>query len=312
LRARSSTYTLIGGVMLGVEIRDASVLAVALADDGAVRARAEEAVGGSQALDAAIDAALRAVGGGQQAAAAIGVAAHAPELAACQAAVRALSIRYAGAFAQTAAEASGTAAAVAETWIGAARGREDVVFFSVADHADAGVVRGGGPATGARRRAPAIAWLALNPVEREDYRKIGCLEAEVASAGIVRRLVWRIKAGDRSAVQDAAGGDLAKVRVDLVFDAARAGDGVAISVLRDTAKYLGMACANLVLITDPEMLVVGGVMATAADLLMDAVRGEIARRLPVTMMDALAIAPAALGGDAAAIGAARLAAAART
>ena len=62
--------------------------------------------------------------------------------------------------------------------------------------------------TGANRRAPAIAWLALNPVEREDYRKIGCLEAEVAAPGIVRRLIWRVKAGDRSRVVDAVGGDL--------------------------------------------------------------------------------------------------------
>ena len=64
-------------------------------------------------------------------------------------------------------------------------------------------------AWGAGRRS--IAWLALNPVEREDYRKIGCLEAEVAAAGIVRRLIWRIKAGDRSQVADAVGGDFSGI-----------------------------------------------------------------------------------------------------
>ena len=72
-----------------------------------------------------------------------------------------------------------------------------------AEHATGGIVRDG--ARGDRRAAAArasVAWLALNPVEREDYRKIGCLEAEVAAAGIVRRLIWRIKAGDRSRVQD--------------------------------------------------------------------------------------------------------------
>ena len=58
------------------------------------------------------------------------------------------------------------------------------------------------------------------------------------------------------------------------------GDGVSISVVRDTAKYLGMAAANLVVIADPEMLVLGGIMASAADLLLEPVRAEIARRLP--------------------------------
>ena len=95
-----------------------------------------------------------------------------------------------------------------------------------------------------------------------------------------------------------------------MLDAARDGDGVSISVVRDTAKYLGMAAANLVVVADPEMLVLGGIMASAADLLLEPIRVEIARRLPQPMMDALTIETAALGADAAAIGAARLAAAA--
>src|SRR5437870_3199676 len=159
-------------------------------------------------------------------------------------------------------------------------------------------------------RAPAVAWLALNPVEREDYRKIGCLEAEVAGPGIVRRLVWRIKAGDRSRVQETVNDDFTAITVNHVLEAARGGDGVSISVVRDTAKYLGMAAANLVAVTDPAVLVLGGIMASAADLLLEPVRTELARRVPPAMMDALTIAPATLGADAAAIGAARLAMAA--
>jgi glucokinase len=297
--------------MLGVELRDSSVIAVAVEEAGGVRARAEVALGGRTLADAACDA-LERVGSPSDSSAIVGVAAHAPESPACQAAIKVLAARYSGPWIQTGAESSGTAAAVAESWVGAARGVQHAVFLSVSDHADAGIIRHGEPSTGARRRAPAIAWLALNPVEREDYRKIGCLEAEVAAAGIVRRLVWRIKAGDRSSAQDAANGDLAKIRAEHVFAAARDGDGLAISVMRDTAKYLGMAGANLVLLMDPQMLVLGGIMASAADLLMDAIRGEIARRVPSPMMDALAIVPAALGDDAAAIGAARLALAART
>ena len=69
--------------------------------------------------------------------------------------------------------------------------------LSVTPAAIAGVIRDGAPVLGAARRAASIAWLALNPVEREDYRKIGCLEAEVAAVGIVRRLIWRVKAGGR-------------------------------------------------------------------------------------------------------------------
>ena len=194
---------------------------------------------------------------------------------------------------------------MAESWVGAARGVRDLVYFAVAEHATAGIIRDGRPVTGAHGRAPAVAWLSLNPVEREDYRRAGCLDAEVAAAGIVRRLIWRIKAGDRSHVQDMANGDLTAITVDLVLDAARSGDGVSISVMRDTAKYLGMAAANLVAIADPEVLVLGGIMASATDLLLEPLRTELTRRLPASMVSALTISTASLGADAAALGAAR-------
>jgi predicted NBD/HSP70 family sugar kinase len=72
-----------------------------------------------------------------------------------------------------------------------------------------------------------------------------------------------------------------------------------------------MAAANLVVIAYPEMLVRGGIMASDADLLLEPVRSEIARRLPPPMMQTLTIATAQAGADAPAIGAARLAASKR-
>ena len=292
--------------MLGLELRDTVAVAVAVDDRGQLLARAEVETGSdlSAAAVAALDRVASAAKGS------LGVAALSPDSAATLAALQSLASRHAGSFLHQAAVDSGTAAAVAEAWTGSARDVHDSVYFAVANHTIAGIVRDRAPATGAHRRAPAIAWLALNPVEREDYRKVGCLEAEVASAGIVRRLVWRIKAGDRSRVQDLVDDDLAAITLEQVLDAARQGDGVSISVIRDTAKYIGMAAANLVAIADPEMLVLGGIMSSAPDLFMEPVRTEITRRLPGPIMQALAVAPATLGADAAAIGAAHLAAAA--
>ena len=122
----------------------------------------------------------------------------------------------------------------------------------------------------------------------------------------MRRLVWRVKSGDRSRVADAVNGDFSAITVQHILDAARQNDGVSISVIRDTAKYLGMAAANLVVIFDPEVLVLGGIMASADDLMADALRAEITRRLLSSAIDSLRIEPAALGDDAAAIGAARM------
>jgi len=284
------------------------VTAVVVDGDKGVQARESAAVSGD--LSSAAAAVLKTIAKGAAASVPIGIVSPAPESAAIAAAVAAVTRGLSSAAGTTtAATSSGVAAAVAETWLGAARGFDDVVYFAVGDHTAGGSVRAGEPVLGARGRAASIAWLALNPVEREDYRKAGCLEAEVAAAGIVRRLIWRIKAGDRSRVQDAVNGDLTAITITHVLQAARANDGVSISVVRDTAKYLGMAAANLVAIEDPQTLVLGGIMASAADLLLEPVRVEIGRRLPRAMIDALVIVPATLGDDAAAIGAIRFAAA---
>lgn len=290
--------------MIGVELQDGRVVAAVVDDGGAVRERAT--VAGAD-LAAAAHAAIDQIQGAADAGP-VGVAAVCDNPQMLAAAMASLTKRFSGALMQTTPVPSGTAAAVAEAWVGAARGVQDVTFFAVSDHTIGGVIRQGAPVTGAHGRAASIAWLALNPVEREDYRRTGCLEAEVAAAGTVRRLIWRIKSGDRSRVQDMVNNELPAITLDHVLEAARRGDGVSISVVRDTAKYLGMAAANLVTVTDPEMLVLGGIMATADDLLFEPVRSELGRRLPRAMMDALAIAPAVLGADAAAIGAARLAA----
>ena len=295
--------------MLGLELDDTRVVAVAVDGHGHVLARAEADAGGdlgAAAAKAVDEVHVPAAGSGPGI---LGVAAFSPESPAIAAALSQLALRFGGSFTRTGTVLSGTAAAAAEAWVGAARGVKDVVFFAVSQHTTGGVVRDGAAVTGARGRAGSVAWLSLNPVEREDYRKIGCLEAEVAAAGIVRRMIWRIKAGDRSRVQDIVKDDFAAITIDHVLGAARNGDGVSISVVRDTAKYLGMAAANLVVVADPEMLVLGGIMASAADLLMEPMRTEIARRLPKPMMDELRIETAELGADAAAIGAARLGAA---
>jgi glucokinase len=110
-------------------------------------------------------------------------------------------------------------------------------------------------------------------------------------------------------VLDAAGGSLDAITGAMVFDGARSGDGVAISVIRDTAKYIGMAAATLAAAIDPEVVVISGTVA-AADLMLEAVRHECARRLPPDAMHDLRVEFSSLGSDAIAIGAARLALAA--
>ena len=288
-------------MILGVEIRENAVVAVVADDRGVIAARGRRE--GASASSAA-DAVRAAVSGASVSA--VGIAVRDPLED---------NISHMIAAASEAASAPrrpriitrGCAVALGEYWIGVAQGVHHVVALTAADCVHAGLVVHGQPFEGAHGVAGAAAWLALNPVEREDYRKLGCLEAEIGTAGIVRRLVWRIKSGDHSRVLDVAGGDIAAITVQQIFDAARAGDGVSISVVRDTARYVGMAVANLAAIVDPNVVILGGVIADAADQLLQASQTEALRRLPGTISGSLTIAAATLGDDGGPLGAARAA-----
>ena len=290
-------------MILGMEVRDGAVAVVAAGDGGAITGRSlQPGTTASSAVEA-----VRAVTSGS---ATIGVAVRDPGNPGV-ADIVAAAAGAAGAQQAPRVITRGTAVALAEQWCGAAQGANHVVALTATDFVHAGIVVNGHPFEGAHGLAGAAGWLALNPVEREDYRRIGCLEAEIGATGIVRRIVWRLKAGDMSRVLDMAGGDMSAITVRQIFDAARAGDGVAISVVRDTARYIGMAIGNLVAVVDPDVVVLGGVIAEAADLLVEPARAEAARRMPASVAAVVRIAAATLGDDGGALGAARAAMLAR-
>lgn len=201
----------------------------------------------------------------------------------------------------------GTAVVVAESWVGAAKGARHAICLWIGDRVFAGLMLDGKPWAGAHGLAGSAAWLALNPVERLDYKQFGSLAAEVSSAGIARRLCWRIESGTHSAVLDRVG-TLDKITSADVLQRARNGDGLAISVVRDTAKYLGMAIANLTSAIDPDVVVLAGDLADAGDLLFKPIAQECARRLPPFLVPEFRLALSPLGAHGVAIGAARLAA----
>jgi predicted NBD/HSP70 family sugar kinase len=292
---------------LGLDLSDSVARIVVVSDTGQVLSRADIApTGGGPPGTAVRDAAKRAIAeaGAAPSGTAVAFASSGetvpPEIAA------ALSAAASGARAPIAI-AAGTAALLAEQWCGAARGLNNVITCAIGEHVTAGILLNGQPWHGANGFAGSVGWLALNPVEREDYRRFGGLETEVAAAGIVKRLVWRIKSGDESIVTDRAGGDFSRVTTDDIFRAARQGDGVSISVVRDTAKYVGMAIANLATMLDPEAFVLGGMIASSGDLMLEAIRAECHRRLRPAQSERIRIVLSTLGADAVAIGAARAA-----
>lgn len=291
-------------VNLGISVDGLHARGVLLDANDAVIARAESKADAGDALVAVARETLAAAGGG--ALAAIGVSSPDPDPKSWRD-VSSLSAAV-GPGVPVKMLSTGNASALAEIWYGVGRGARDLIAFSIGPFVSAGVISNGALLSGAHGVASSVAWLALNPVERDDYRRLGCLEAEGGAAGIVRRLVWRIKSGDRSRVLEMAGGDFARIHLDHVLQGAHDGDGVSISVIRDTVKYLAMAVSNIAAVIDPEVIVLGGVLQSAGDLLLEPIRQECARRMPPAIQERVRIELSTLGPDAAPMGAARFAA----
>ncbi|MEW6321818.1 MAG: ROK family protein [Acidobacteriota bacterium] len=289
--------------LLGLDLSEGHARAVVVGDAGDVVARADRAPDRGGLAAAARDAVKglgKAVTGVEAAGVAVALAGDALPADVADTLAGALKARL-----PVHAVSAGAASVLAETWLGAAAGTRDAVALVCGERVAAATMIGGRVVDGAHGLAGSVGWLALNPVEREDYRRHGGLEAEVSAAGIVRRLVWRVKAGDRSRVVDEVGGDLGRLTAAHVFEGARRGDGVSISVVRDTAKYVGMAVANLVSVVDPEVVVLAGPLADAGDLLLEPIRAECARRLRPAQAERVAVLLSTLGADGVAIGAAR-------
>ena len=103
---------------------------------------------------------------------------------------------------------------------------------------------------------------------------------------------------------DAVAATCGTATAEAAVRAARSGDQHAIDGLAQVGRWLGIGIANLVVILNPDRVVLGGGVAGAADLLLEPIRAELGRRVHVTDLDAVEITTAQLGTWAGAIGAA--------
>lgn len=176
------------------------------------------------------------------------------------------------------------AAALAEGLLGAARGHRDYLLLTLGTGVGAAVVIDGHPYTGAHGIGGELGHMCVHPRgPRCACGGVGCVEA-IASAGAVAR-----RYGGRVAAEEVA-----------AHAAAR--DPEAERVWRDAVDALALAVANYQALLDPELVVIGGGLASAGDALFAPLRERAAE---VTRFgDPVSIVPAGLSEDAGARGAA--------
>ena len=192
-----------------------------------------------------------------------------------------------------------------EWWQGAARGSRHVIGFTIGTGIGGGIVIDGKLYHGASDCAAEFGHTTIDPEGRHcKCGNYGCLEAYASGPAIALRLVELLQSGAESRSPSMVGGDLTRITAQTVYQAAQEGDALALEVVRDTAKYLGVGVANLVNIFNPEIVVICGGVTQAGERLFAPLRQEVTRRAFKPAVKVCRIVPGELTGTAGVYGAA--------
>lgn len=204
-------------------------------------------------------------------------------------------------------ENDANAAALGEAWVGAGRGVPDLVYITVSTGIGGGLILGGRLHRGANGTAGEIGHVVVDPDGPLCHcGNRGCLEVLASGTALARQARDAVGRGAPTSLQ-ALAAHPGELTAAAIAAAARAGDALAVRLYREAGTRIGVALGNLVALLNPKMIIVGGGVSNAGDLLFRPLRDAIrARVYPRPALEVVVVAPAALGDDVGIIGAAAL------
>lgn len=196
-------------------------------------------------------------------------------------------------------------AVLGEWWRGAAQGGRIVVGFTIGTGVGGGIVLDGQLFHGASDVAAEIGHTSIDLNGRRcKCGNSGCIEAYASGPAIAARAVEGLEAGATSRLGEYVQGNLAAIDAQVVYHAAKDGDGFAREVVRDTARFLGTTVANVINMLNPDVVVICGGVTLAGEQLFAPLREEVRRRAFKPAVSACRIVAGSLPGKAGVYGAA--------
>ena len=193
-------------------------------------------------------------------------------------------------------------AAFGELWQGGGKGYENMVAVTLGTGVGGGIIVDGRLLAGATGAGGEIGHLHIQDGETEscNCKNKGCLEQYASATGIVRLAKRRLgEDGKPSTLREG------EITAKTVFDAVKAGDGVAIEIAERFGEYLGKGLAIVSAVVNPEVFVIGGGVSKAGDILLTFVEPNF-RKYAFPQCREAKFVLAKLGNDAGIYGAAAL------
>lgn len=196
------------------------------------------------------------------------------------------------------------AQAIGESWFGQGKCVSNFILFRVGTGVGAGIILDHQLYRGTSYTAGEIGHTTIDiNGPKCSCGNYGCLETMVGGAALAGRAQQAIRLGKKSILEEMCDGDIELIDGKMLYLAAIKEDQVAVDVLEDTGRYLGIGIANLINILNPSLIILSGGVLGSADFLMDSLRKTVERRALAKPAQAVSIVLSELGENAIAIGA---------
>ena len=198
-------------------------------------------------------------------------------------------------------------ASFGEFWKGAGKGTNDFVCITLGTGVGGGVIANKRLVHGASGAAGELGHITVQPEGGSacNCGKAGCVETIASATGIVRLAMKEIEKDPDSAIAGRFN-EKGKITSKDVVECAVNGDNTSLEVLEEVAKYLGLAAANVGNIINPDMIVFGGGVSKAGDIILKPIEKYFRQYAFQRVADSTVLKVALLGNDAGVIGAAGL------
>ena len=160
-------------------------------------------------------------------------------------------------------------AALGEMWKGGGLGSRNLVMVTLGTGVGGGIIVDGRILTGFTGAGGEIGHIHVEDQEAEvcGCGNKGCLEQYASATGITRLANRKLKeSGMDSMLRNG------KISARTVFDAVKAKDALAMEVAEEFGRYLGNGLAGVACVVNPEVIVIGGGVSNAGEILIDYIR----------------------------------------
>lgn len=161
-------------------------------------------------------------------------------------------------------------AALGEMWQGGAKGSKDVIMVTLGTGVGGGIIVDGKIVAGHNGAGGEIGHITVNNDEIEPCNcgQYGCLEQYASATGIVRMAKRKLA----KTMEETSLRKFAELTAKDIFDEAKNGDAVAVGLVDELGEILGSALSNMACVVNPEIIVIGGGVSKAGEILTSTIQ----------------------------------------